>query len=374
MKPYVMTHLLVLLFSLSCSDFGTDGYIEDWSLSTPEAQNLIADSLTNLTARIEAGVYGEIRSLLVVRHGYLVFERYFSGTTRETVQPVYSVTKSLASILIGIAMDRGELGSVDQQLLSFFPEYSSIANLDSTKRNIRLTDVLTMRAGFDWNERIVPYSDPRNPSYQMASSSDWIKFMLDLPMSDPPGSRFRYNSGCSVLLSGVVRNKTGRSAQEYAVAHLFGPLGITRFQWEHGWKNGVRNLTNTGWGLSLRPRDMAKIGQLCLQNGMWDGVQVVSDEWLQESTSNHVSLSNSFSYGYQWWLLPVDNVPGHTAHANDIRFAWGWGDQFIFVIPCLDMVVVSTGENFSGPLQDQAIGFLRATIIHAIRNQGEFTR
>ncbi len=225
-----------------------------------------------------------------------------------------------------------------------------------------------MRAGIDWNERIAPYGDPRNPTYQMASSSDWIKFMLDRPMSDPPGTRFRYNSGCTILLSGVLRNRMGNAAHEFAVAHLFRPLGITSFQWERGWKNGEQNLTNTGWGLSLRPRDMAKIGQLCLQNGMWEGTRIVSQQWIAESTTDRVSLSNSFSYGYQWWLLPLEGIAGHTPQPNDIRIAWGWGDQFIFAIPYLDLVVVSTGGNFSGPLQDQAIEFVRTSIVRAVRN------
>jgi hypothetical protein len=221
-----------------------------------------------------------------------------------------------------------------------------------------------MRAGFDWNEGIVPYGDPRNPTSQLASSNDWIKFMLDRPMSDAPGARFRYNSGCSVLLSGIIRNKTGSQAQEYAVAHLFRPLAITSFNWERG----PQGISNTGWGLSLRPRDMAKIGLLCLNQGEYNGTRVLSQQWLNESTTAYSSLSRSFSYGYQWWLLPLEGVAGHTPQPNDIKIAWGWGDQFIFIIPYLDMIVVSTAGNYSGPLEDQAIDFVRTSIVKAVRN------
>jgi CubicO group peptidase (beta-lactamase class C family) len=366
LSAFVMLLLFLAFLCLtSCShDLGPNSSLDDWKTSSPAAQNINPDTLANLAGRIEAGVYGEIHSLLIVRHGYLVYERYFRGYRADKIHPVYSVTKSVTSLLIGIASDRGEHGSLNQSLLSFFPEYRSIANMDSRKQAITLRDVLTMRAGFDWNEGIVPYGDPRNPTSQLASSNDWIKFMLDRPMSDAPGARFRYNSGCSVLLSGIIRNKTGSQAQEYAVAHLFRPLAITSFNWERG----PQGISNTGWGLSLRPRDMAKIGLLCLNQGEYNGTRVLSQQWLNESTTAYSSLSRSFSYGYQWWLLPLEGVAGHTPQPNDIIIAWGWGDQFIFVIPHLDLVVVSTAGNYSGPLQDQAIDFVRRSIIKAVKN------
>jgi len=359
----LLSLVLVLLGFVSCShDLGPNNSLDDWRISSPETQNINADTLANLAGRIEAGVYGEIHSLLLVRHGYLVYERYFRGYRIDRIHPVYSVTKSVTSLLIGIASDRGELGALSQSLLSCFPEYRSIANVDARKQAITLKEVLTMRAGFDWNEGIVPYGDPRNPTSQLAGSSDWIKFMLDRPMSDAPGTRFRYNSGCSVLLSGIIRNKTGKQAQEYAVAHLFRPLAITSFDWERG----AQGIANTGWGLSLRPRDMAKIGLLCLQQGEYNGTRVLSQQWLNESTTNHVSLSNSFSYGYQWWLLPLEGMAGHAPQPNDLKIAWGWGDQFIFIIPHLDLVVISTAGNYSGPIQDQAIDFVRRSIVKAV--------
>jgi CubicO group peptidase (beta-lactamase class C family) len=300
--------------------------------------------------------------LLIVRHGFLVFERYFRGYDGSRPHPVYSVTKSVTSLLVGIASDRGELGPLHQSLLSFFPEYESIESLDSNKRAIRLEDILTMRAGFEWNEQTAPYGTPANPTYQLAGSNDWIKFMLDRPMSDPPGVRFRYNSGCSVLLSGVLRHRTGKHAEEYAVSHLFVPLGISRFSWERG----PQGISNTGWGLSMRPRDVARIGLLCLRKGEWHGDRIVSQEWVKESTTNHVSRSDMFSYGYQWWMMPLEGVRGHVPRPDDITIAWGWGDQFIFVIPYLDMVVVSTAGNYTGPIQDKAIEFVRTSIVPAV--------
>ena len=360
----IFTCFILCLSLPSCEVESPSSITDDWKISTSEAQGFDKSVLLELTNRIQAGTYGEIHSLLIVRHGYLVLEEYYRGYDRNRIHPVYSVTKSVTSALIGIAMDQGKLKGTDGKLLAFFPEYTSVANLDANKQAITLADVLTMRAGFDWNEQIAPYGDPRNPTYQLAASSDWIKYMLDLPMSDRPGTRFRYNSGCSVLLGGILRNATGVQAHEFARNYLFQPLGIVNVQWE----TGAQGLTNTGWGLSMQPRDMAKIGFLYLKNGLWESKRIISEDWVKTSTENHVDLSDPFSYGYQWWLMPLENVAGHSPQADDIKIAWGWGDQFIFVIPSLDMVVVSTAGNFYGPLEDQAIDFLRDYIVRAVKD------
>jgi CubicO group peptidase (beta-lactamase class C family) len=217
-----------------------------------------------------------------------------------------------------------------------------------------------MRAGFLWDESSAPYGDPRNSTFQLASSSNWIKYMLDLPMSDPPGSRFRYNSGCSILLSGILRSTTGVSADAFCRENLFGLLGIADYQWE----TGPQGITNTGWGLSLRPRDMLKFGTVFLNRGIREGRSVVPGSWIDQSTNPAVTLSGGYSYGYQWWLLPLGNVLTHTPLPNDIKFAWGYGGQFIFVIPSLNMVVVSTAGNYTGD-DSQAIRFLQEYIARA---------
>jgi len=345
---------------VSCNDIATGPEVGEWAISTPEAQHLDESLLTDLSNRIDSGTYGDIHSLLIVRNGYLVFEKYYRGYGRDDKHPVYSVTKSVSSALVGIALDQKKIADLGKELLSFFPEYPAVANLDSNKQKISLADVLTMRAGFLWDESSAPYGDPGNSTFQLASSSNWIKYMLDLPMSGPPGSRFRYNSGCSILLSGILRNTTGMNADAFCRENLFSLLGIADYQWE----TGPQGITNTGWGLSLRPRDMLKFGAVFLNRGMWEGRSVVPGSWVDQSTSPAVTLSGGYSYGYQWWLLPLGNVVIHTPLANDIKFAWGYGGQFIFVIPSLNMVVVSTAGNYTGD-DSQAIRFLQDYIARA---------
>jgi CubicO group peptidase (beta-lactamase class C family) len=180
----------------------------EWPTSTPEAQGLDGSVLSEYATRIEAGTYGEVHSLLVVRHGRLVSESYFRGWSADALHEMYSVTKSVTSLLVGIARDDGRLPHLDTLLLSVFPEYGAIAHMGPDKAAITLEDVLTMRAGFQWDEGSTNYTDSTNPVVALVQSPDWVKHVLDLPMSHPPGTVFRYNSGCTMLLGGVLRNTT----------------------------------------------------------------------------------------------------------------------------------------------------------------------
>jgi CubicO group peptidase (beta-lactamase class C family) len=353
----ILTLLLFLLIAVvSCEDNPVSVIPNDgWQVSRPEAQGLDSAVLATLTGRINDGDYGEIHSLLIVRHGYLVYERYFNGYNSETLHPLYSVTKSVTSILIGIIIDQRKLTGVDVPLLPLFPEYLELQNLDTNKQAISVEDVLTMRAGFQWSESF--------SVSQMARSSDWLKYMLDLPVTDVPGTRFHYNSGCSILLAGIIRNTSHLEANQFADRYLFGPLGITRTRWD----SGPGGITNTAGGLFLRPRDMARIGLLYLQEGDWQGKKIVSSGWVDESTSWLVDASPGNGYGYQWWAMSLEgSVEPPETNEDEIWYASGAGDQFIFVIPYLDLVVTTTANNTEPPY-DRPIAFLRQYIVEATR-------
>lgn len=316
--------------------------------ATPEAQNLSSSQLNEAVTKITNGDYGDIDSLLVIRNNYLVLEKYFSPEYygREYRYPIKSATKSITSALIGIAIDQGKLKGVQTNLLEFFPEYKNIENLDPRKQKITLDNVLSMTAGFQWNESSISYADPRNDSNRMARSPDWIKFVLDSPMSHSPGDSLVYNSGCSLLLSSILEKSTGQSTEEFAIDHLFKPLGIEKWSWSIV-PNG---LTNTGWGLSLTRLDMARFGILFLNDGRWLDRQVISQKWRQISTSEHVrgkpgEIWPNAAYGYQWWRLQDHHPAVSKLAINDVYTAWGDGGQIIFIIPHLNMVVVSTGNN-----------------------------
>lgn len=282
----------------------------------------------SIVAQAENGVYGDFHSLLVLKGDELIAEEYFGGYDADSIHFQYSVTKSISSLLVGIAMDQGYLSSVDQKLYQLFPEYEGdIANWSDQKADMSLENVLTMSAGYQWDEWTYTYTDTRNDANKLIRSDDLMKFVLDLPVAHEPGSRFTYNSGCSMLLSGVIQNSTGMSLEAFARQNLFDKLGIEEWHWEQG-NDGK---FNSGWGLHLKPADMLKIGKMVRDRGLWQGERIVSEAWLTASQTNHIS-----SYGYQWWL------------STDFFSARGWGGQVIAIVSSDDLVVVTTAGNFSG--------------------------
>jgi CubicO group peptidase (beta-lactamase class C family) len=297
---------------------------------------------------INGGEYGKIHSLIIIHNDSLVLEEYFMGWSRHMRHPLFSVSKSFSSALIGIAIEQGYINSVDDNLLSFFPEYDDIENLDERKESINLGNVLTMSAGFQWYDD--PYLDkcgnpnPESDTVKMVGSSDWIKYVLDLPMSDDPGTKYLYNNGGSHLLSGILTNKTGQSAEDYAEENLFNALGITNWEWKKD-PNGLTNTEGAYGGLLIHPVNMAMFGYLYFKNGLFDSKQIVPENWVKESTSAHIERRDPDSdeimgyYGYQWWINSNKTV----------YFASGLAGQFIFVIPGINMVVVMTAENFEDP-------------------------
>ncbi len=346
--------MILVLVAFACDDNSVSVVSgNDWQVSSPEAQGVDSALLATLTGRILDGDYGEIHSVLIVRHGYLIYERYFNGYNSEALHAMYSVTKSVTAILIGQAVDQRKLSGVDVPLLTLFPEYLELQNLDANKQAMTVEDVLTMRAGFQWSESF--------SVTQMVKSNDWLKYMLDLPVVNTPGTRFLYNSGCSILLAGIIRNTTHLEAGDFADRYLFPQLGISRKRWD----TGADGLTNTAGGLFLRPRDMAKIGLLYLRRGDWQGTRVVSANWVDESVSWQTDASQSTGYGYQWWVMCVDGSAGPPETVeNEIWFASGAGDQYIFMVPSLDLVVTTTANNTEPPY-DTPITFLRQYILPA---------
>ncbi|MCG8605940.1 beta-lactamase family protein [bacterium] len=310
--------------------------------ATPESQNLDSDALDRLGRDFESTFGGVINnSLLIARNGYLVYEQYFHGVDANDIHTMYSVTKSITSLLIGIAFDQHLVDSLDTPLPTLFPEYQPMQNAANGKNDMTLRHILQMRTGIEWDEHSTPYTSAQNPTTALVNSPDWIRFMLDLPLSSQPGMVYRYNSGATILLAGVLKNKTGLSANQFAENHLFSKLGIDNYRWDSGNPNGI---SNTGWGLHLRPRDMVRIGLLVLNKGEWFGEQIVSKEWIESSSRRHSSFASGRGYGYQWVIGPDVQVGENTYESFSAN---GWGGQRIIVIPELSMVVVTTAMNFS---------------------------
>lgn len=314
----------------------SEGRAGRWVTATPESRGLDPAALGALEHQIDAGAFGQVSSLLVLRRGDLVYERYWGGWTPNDQHRAYSVTKSITSLVMGIARSEGHLPELATPILEIFPEYDSV-QFPAGKGGITLEHVLQMRTGLEWDELSTNYTAGGNPTLALSVSSDWIKFVLDLPLADEPGSHFVYNSGVSMLMAGTLANRLHTTAEAYAADRLFGPLGITDWQWDQG----PGELTNSGWGLHLLPRDMAAIGQLVLDQGRWEGQQVVPAAWLDASDEPSTRFTDGTGYGYQWWLDRPDG-------GRQPMAAWGWGGQFIVVIPSLDMVMITTAENYAG--------------------------
>jgi CubicO group peptidase (beta-lactamase class C family) len=344
----------------------------EWPRSTPAKVGLNAAVLDSIDAEIRSGRYGYIDRMLVVRHGQVAFDRRYpqdyaaaygdsaqvkGGLNAHDVtgpfnyynswwHPYYqrgdlhtlqSVTKTVASAIIGTAVTRGDFPSIDAPVLSFF-DTTKVANIDDRKRHMTVRHLLTMTGGFDWNES-VPYIDPRNTATALETSPDWIRFTIDRPMMREPGTQFNYSSGESALLAHIFRQATGQDIEEYGAAHLFQPLGISRWFW----KRTPSGTADTEGGLYLEAGDLARIWQLFLQQGMWRGQRVVSADWVRQSITPAIatgSSPNAARYGLKWWLYadPLDPT----------KFVWagsGFGGQFPVAFPELDMVVVFNGWN-----------------------------
>jgi CubicO group peptidase (beta-lactamase class C family) len=292
-----------------------------WQVSTPEEQGLDSEILAEMFQEIEEENYA-IDQVTIVRNGYMIADAPIYPYQPNSKHPVYSVTKSVVSALIGLAIEEGHISSVDQPILDFFPE-RDVSNLDPVKESITLENLLTMSSGLKCEDSYLHRWRGLN---QIQASDDWIQFVLDLPIAEEPGTYFEYCNGASFLLSAIIQETTGISALSYAETHLFGPLGITDVLWSEN-PQGI----SIGWaGIYMGPHDMAKIGYLYLNNGKWEDQQIIPSDWVAKSTRNHIDASTlENSYGYQWWVTDEGNY-----------MALGYRGQYIVVVPEENLVVV----------------------------------
>jgi CubicO group peptidase (beta-lactamase class C family) len=289
-----------------------------------------------------------MHAALVGRGGELVFEGYFSGPDEiqsrrmgnvtfdaDTLHDMKSVSKGVASLALGIAIERRLIRSVNEPLFSFFPELSDLRS--SEKDSLRLVHALTMTMGLKWVEATPSTGDYDNDEARMHMARDPCRYVLGLPATAPPGQEFFYNTGALTLVSAIIRKVTGHPLDEFARPNLFEPLGITAVEW-----NRVKGDADAGGGLRLRPRDMAKIGQLVLAGGRWNDRQVVSKAWIDASTTPRTEATSNYSYGYLWWLgrSPFNGREVHWAGAL------GRDGQSIRVVSELDLVVAVTAGYY----------------------------
>ncbi|MFX0021387.1 MAG: serine hydrolase domain-containing protein [Candidatus Hermodarchaeota archaeon] len=304
-----------------------------WNLSSPEGQGINSQTLQAMDNFIQSSSLRlSADSLLIIKNGYLIYESYPSELYDENDRHhLFSVTKSFTSTLIGIAIDKGYIEGIDNHILDFFPN-KTIDNMDPRKQDIKIEHLLTMTSGFEWSDDI-----NFNP---MWANSDSVQYILERPMSDSPGSRWNYNTGASHLLSAILNQVTPNGTLAFAEEFLFTPLGIT----DYTWSVDSQGNPNGGTLLYLRPRDMAKLGYLYLMEGEWDNQQIVSRTWTIQASSSSVIFPHyrsAFSgYGYQWWDLFWGR--GYAAR--------GTNQQNIFILPDIEMIVITTGFTDFDPI------------------------
>ena len=319
---------------------------------TPESAGLDSRHMSGIGVAFLNGRLRNLHGVVVMRSGQLVFEQYFTGHDErlgmplgqvafgpDTLHDVRSVTKSVVSLLYGIALEDGHVPPLECPLLEALPDYPDLERGPARMR-IRVKHALTMTMGTEWNEGI-PYSDPRNDERRMAVAADRYRFVLDRSLTTPPGERWNYNGGATAVIAALVARGTGRPLLDYAKERLFDPLGIEHLAWMSD--NGRE--PSAAAGLRLRPRDVAKIGQLVLDGGRWEDRQVVPAAWLKESVEPRIDVEPLVRYGYFWWL--------GAASVGDIPAPWiaavGNGGQRLFVLPELELVVAVTAGRYNQP-------------------------
>jgi CubicO group peptidase (beta-lactamase class C family) len=298
-------------------------------MSTPEVEGMDSKELAKLA---DWGTTHSFDSLLVVRHGKIVAEVYYAPYNAGIPHAVWSVTKSVIGALAAIAWKDGLLDSPSHRVLDFF-DRGSIANLDDRKEAITVQNLLDMTSGIEWTQPLVG-AIPTS-LIEMQRSPDWVKFILDRPMSSAPRETFDYSDGNAQLLSAIITKLTGMSALDYAKAKLFGPLGINDVFWRHD----PQGISIGGDELYLQPRDMAKIGYLYLRNGAWEGEQLLPVAWIDKVSHATVDMHNRWEpdlrYSNFFWALPNKHV----------YIATGFNGQMVMVFPDLDIVAVTTARD-----------------------------
>lgn len=345
MKNVIVSFLLIAASHAGFTQQQTEGI----ATSTMAVERVDADKIHALAVEIEKGTYPNIHSLLISRNNKLVYENYWPGQdehwanpvgvvphSRDSLHDIRSISKSIVSACVGIAIQQGKIKNIDQKVLDFFPQYA--AQDTGLKSALTVRHLLTMSSGLVWNED-VPYDNPENSEVRMIRSTDPVGFVLTRPMEAPPGKVWKYNGGTTQLLAAIIERTTGRKIDQFAKEYLFTPLGISQFEWM---RYPGTDMPAAASGLRLRSRDLLKFGLLYSNNGVWEGKQVVPAAWVKASMEDQVK-SRGGAYGYQFWIW-YDKVGDKQVRVVNCV---GNGDQRIIFDKDNNLVVVITAGNYN---------------------------
>lgn len=346
MKKIIFSLLFIWIGHIVFAQQSAEGI----ATATMKEERVNADKINALAADIEKGVYPNIHSLLISRNNKLIYENYWPGKdehwampvgvvphSRDSLHDIRSITKSIVSACVGIAIKQGKIKNVDQKVLDFFPAYA--AQDTGLKSALTVKDLLTMSSGLVWNED-VPYDNPENSEVKMIRSSDAVGYVLTQPMEAPPGKVWKYNGGTTQLLAAIIERTTGKKIDQFAKEYLFTPLGIAHYEW---FRYPGTDMPAAASGLRLRSRDLLKFGLLYSNNGSWKGKQIVPAQWVKESMQDQVKRGQGGAYGYQFWIWYEKAGDRQTRVVNCV----GNGDQRIIFDKENNLVVVITAGNYN---------------------------
>ncbi len=318
---------------------------DDWEVQPAKTAGLNTDLLQQLSKAIDS-TFNAVHSVILIKKGKIVFEKYAGGFSHHDKHRLKSVSKFITTILTGLAVDQGLIKSSKRSIFELTPEYRN--NKDRLKSQITLEHLMTMTSGLEWRESDVLYGDSLNDETQMFKANDWGAYVLSKKMIHPPGSTFEYSGGNANLLGIALHNVLKENVDDFAGKHLFQPLGITDYSW---WKHPQNNWISAAAGLSLKPRDLAKIGQLYLRQGIWQGRQIISSDWVQATAKSYIDVGEigPFQLGYGYSVLVINKGPEGMPDLKGY-VATGNGGQILWILPEQEVVVVMTGGTYNNPL------------------------
>lgn len=294
----------------------------------------------------------KLHSVLLIKDNQLIIEEYFNGYDAEKPHDLRSVNKSIKSILLGIAIDNGIIDNINDPISKYLKSHSPKKNLDKRKNEITIRHLLTMSAGWDCNDWNMKSKGQEDRVYK---KEDWIQYTLDLPMINDPGEVSNYCSMGVIIMAEIISQASGLTIDKFAEKYLFKPLGIENLKWGH---TEERTVISSGKRLYLRPRDLAKIGQLVLNKGNWNGEQIVSANWIDTATATQTTITG-VEYGYLWWNIPFQTNRGTLIS----KTATGNGGQYIMIIPDINIVAVFTGGAYNSQEDKLAFAVMKDILI-----------
>ena len=355
------TFLIFALYGVVAQDpyqYQVPKTIDDgWNTASLESKAIDTTRFHMLFNQLQTAPH-KMHSFLLIKDGTIVLEEYFNDLNANTPHDLRSVSKSIRSILLGIALNEGYIESIDDPISKYLKTHAPKKNPDPRKEKITIRHLITMSTGLDcndWDENSAGQED------KVYRKKDWIQFTLDLPMINDPGSVAAYCSMGSILMTEIVSQASGMPIDEFAAKYLFEPLGITNLSWGHTSKKEVISSSKR---LYMTPRDMAKIGVLVLNKGRWGDQQIVSEDWIKESTASHAKITN-MDYGYNWWRIPfrLHNLQ------TTASVATGNGGQYIMIFDEFNMVAVFTGGAYNSEDDKLPFAIVKDIILYSVTKE-----